>query len=153
MKQHQRDAAAQTVKPTAQTLYESSASSEAAPADAFATDWRAFTDEIVAVVADAGMSEDVDIEVMSSEILISFKDAIPFTSGKADLMAEALPILEQIAVLAVNRPAMYLRVNGHTDDRPISTAEFPSNWELSSARASRVARYLIEKGVHPTRIG
>jgi chemotaxis protein MotB len=47
---------------------------------------------------------------------------------------------------------MYLRVNGHTDDRPISTAEFPSNWELSSARASRVARHLIEKGVHPARI-
>jgi chemotaxis protein MotB len=47
---------------------------------------------------------------------------------------------------------VYLRINGHTDDRPISTLEFPSNWELSSARAGRVARHLIEKGVHPARI-
>ena len=47
---------------------------------------------------------------------------------------------------------MHLGISGHTDDQPISTAEFPSNWELSSARASRVARYLIEKGVHPERI-
>jgi chemotaxis protein MotB len=43
-------------------------------------------------------------------------------------------------------------ISGHTDSLNIATVEFPSNWELSAARASRVARYLVERGVHPARI-
>jgi chemotaxis protein MotB len=118
-----------------------------------ASDWNSLRDEIENFIADAGMSGEVNIEATSHEILISFKDSVPFDSGKADIKPRALPVLEKVAAVAVSRPAMYLAVNGHTDDRPISTMEFPSNWELSSARASRVARYLIEKGVHPSRIG
>jgi chemotaxis protein MotB len=152
VKQQERDAGAQTTKTMAQASDESSSSKEALRVTAQAHDWRALRDEIAGFITDAGMSEDVDVDVGADEILISFKDAIPFASGKADLNAQGLPVLEKVAAVAVSRPGMYLRVNGHTDDRPISTAEFPSNWELSSARASRVARYLIEKSVHPSRI-
>jgi chemotaxis protein MotB len=152
VKQQQRDATAQTTKPPVQAPHESSAANESVSANAQAEDWRALKDELAGFIADAGMSEDVDIKVAADEIVISFKDSIPFASGKADLNPQALPVLEKVAAVAVSRVAMYLRVNGHTDDRPISTAEFPSNWELSSARASRVARHLIEKGVHPARI-
>jgi chemotaxis protein MotB len=152
VKQQQRDATAQSTKSVAQTPHESSTSKEDVAANANAEDWRALKDELAGFLADAGMSEDVDIKVAPDEILISFKDSIPFESGKADLKPQALPVMEKVAGVAVSRPSMYLRVNGHTDDRPISTAEFPSNWELSSARASRVARHLIEKGVHPARI-
>src|SRR5262249_13164024 len=45
-----------------------------------------------------------------------------------------------------------LRVEGHTDDVPIATAEFPSNWELSAARAASVARLLIDTGIDPHRL-
>ncbi len=45
-----------------------------------------------------------------------------------------------------------LRIDGHTDKRPISTAQFPSNWELSAARAIAVAKYLITKGIDPKRL-
>ena len=152
VKQQERDAAAGTTKPMAQASHESISSKEALRVTAQAHDWRALKDEIAGFITDAGMSEDVDIYIGPDEILISFKDAIPFASSRADLSPQALPVLDKIAAIAVSRPGMYLRVNGHTDDRPISTAEFPSNWELSSARASRVARYLIEKGVHPSRI-
>jgi chemotaxis protein MotB len=152
VKRQERDVAGQTTKSIAQTLPESSASKEVLRINVQAQDWRALKDEIAGFVADAGMSDDVDIDVAPDEILVSFKDAIPFASGKADLNPQALPVLEKLAAVAVSRPGMYLRVNGHTDARPISTAEFPSNWELSSARASRVARYLIEKSVHPGRI-
>ena len=45
-----------------------------------------------------------------------------------------------------------LRIDGHTDKRPISNARFPSNWELSAARAISVANYLVERGVSPRRL-
>ena len=45
-----------------------------------------------------------------------------------------------------------LRIDGHTDKRPISTPQFPSNWELSAARAISVAKYLITKGIDPKRL-
>jgi len=115
-------------------------------------DWHALREEIEKFIAAAGMTGEVAIATAPNEILISFKDTVPFASGKADLRPEALPVLEKVAAVAVSRPAMHVGISGHTDDRPISTAEFPSNWELSSARASRVARYLIEKGVQPARI-
>jgi chemotaxis protein MotB len=115
-------------------------------------EWQALRQEIEKFIGAAGMSRDVTITAGANEILLSFKDTVPFSSGKADLKSKALPVLEKVAAVAVSRPAMQVRISGHTDDRPIATAEFPSNWELSSARASRVARYLIQKGVHPARI-
>ncbi|HEX2228121.1 MAG TPA: OmpA family protein [Candidatus Binatia bacterium] len=140
------------MKSAGHAAYESSASNEILPVSREAEEWQALRDEIAQFIVDAGMRGDVEIKAAADEIVISFRDSIPFASGKADLNAEALPVLEKVAAVAVSRPAMYLKVNGHTDDRPISTLEFPSNWELSSARASRVARHLIERGVHPARI-
>jgi chemotaxis protein MotB len=153
VRQQQRDATTQVRNPPIQASQESGASTKALRVKEHAEEWRALKDELAGFIADAGMKNDVDIDVAPDEILISFKDSIPFASGKADLTPQALPVLEKVAAIARRRVNMYLRVNGHTDDRPISTAEFPSNWELSSARASRVARHLIEKGVHPARIG
>jgi chemotaxis protein MotB len=65
-----------------------------------------------------------------------------FPSGQADLTPEAAESLKQLAVIIKKTPYM-VNVIGHTDDRPIRSARFPSNWELSVARASRVARFLI----------
>jgi chemotaxis protein MotB len=152
VKQQEREAPAQIAKPGVHGGAEINVSKETLGADADARDWQALKDEIAGFVIAAGMREHVEIEASAEEIVISFKDFIPFASGKADLNPQAVPLLETVAAMAVSRPAMYLKVNGHTDDRPISTMEFPSNWELSSARASRVARYLIERGVHPGRI-
>jgi chemotaxis protein MotB len=152
VKNQERNARAQGAKPAAQAANASGESEKPLPASAHASDWSALREEIERFIAGAGISDDVFIAAAPDEILLSFKDTVPFASGKADLRPEALPVLEKVAAVAVSRPAMHLEINGHTDDRPIFTAEFPSNWELSSTRASRVARYLIEKGVHPTRI-
>ena len=115
-------------------------------------DWIALRGDIREYISKAGISDAVSIEVQAHEILISINDAIPFDSGKADLNPGALPIIETVANIALERPGLHLEVSGHTDDRPISTTQFPSNWELSSARASVVARYLIAKGIQPSRI-
>ncbi len=151
VKQQPQDRA-QARKPAAQTAHKSPALTENRRANDNAADWQVLKDELAGFVAEAGMSDDVELQGAPDEIIISVKDSISFASGKADLKPQALPVLEKVAAVAVSRAALHLRVNGHTDDRPISTAEFPSNWELSSARASRVARHLIEKGVHPGRI-
>ena len=153
VKNQEHNAAAQAAKsPVTRAAHADGGSGNQTPAGAHASDWNALRDEIDDFIDGAGMSDDVTIVAAPDEILLSFKDTVPFASGKTYLRPEALPLLEKVAAVAVSRPAMRLEINGHTDDRPISTAEFPSNWELSSARASRVARYLIEKGVHPARI-
>ncbi len=76
-----------------------------------------------------------------------------FESGETRILGDALGPLNAIgSVLALS--ALPIRVEGHTDDRPIESERFPSNWELSTARASAVARHLIEHlEIAPTRIG
>ena len=88
-----------------------------------------------------------------------FQSEVLFASGSAEL---GVPGQEQMASLArtlleISREIpsdvnWVLRVDGHTDTRPISTAQFPSNWELSSARAISVVKFLIAEGVSPDRL-
>src|SRR5262249_9136453 len=106
-------------------------------------EWSVLQQEMKDYVEELGLKSEVQVESGESEVLVSLKDTVPFESGKADLRPRALPVLEKVATMVLRRPTLRLEVRGHTDDRPISTATFPSNWELSAARASRVARYLI----------
>lgn len=77
-----------------------------------------------------------------------------FNKGSAKLKEAAYPILRKLAAtLKEPRYSLFrFEVQGHTDDDPIHTEQFPSNWELSSARASAVARALIAGGLDPTRL-
>lgn len=77
---------------------------------------------------------------------------IDFALNHAELTTAALPILDQAVAIVKARPELHLDVIGHTDDRPIATTAFPSNWELSAARAASAARYLIAQGVEPERL-
>ena len=77
-----------------------------------------------------------------------------FDAGSATLKAAAIPVLRRLAS-TLNAPRYKIfrfEVQGHTDDSPINTPQFPSNWELSSARASAVTRFLIRSGIDPTRL-
>jgi chemotaxis protein MotB len=73
-------------------------------------------------------------------LTISLKAAGFFDSGSAEVRPEALAVLDRIAAAL---PSSALRVEGHTDNVPIATAQYASNWELSSARASTIARLLL----------
>ena len=114
--------------------------------------WDSMRGEMAAYIDQLGLAGEVHVESAGEEVLISLDDTVPFASGDATLRPRALPILEKVAAMALGQPALHLAIGGHTDDRPITNKKFPSNWELSTARASGVARYLIEKGVHPTRL-
>jgi chemotaxis protein MotB len=89
--------------------------------------------------------------VFSSEVLFPSGSAVITDPGKEALRTVASAI-EQIAPRIPNDINWVLRVDGHTDNVPINTAQFPSNWELSSARAISVVRYLISQGVPPDRL-
>ena len=83
-----------------------------------------------------------------------FKSGDMFAVGQADILPAAEPILDRVAqnLILLGIQTYRVDVEGHTDDDPISTAKFPSNWELSAARAAAVARFLISRGVDEERI-
>ncbi len=96
---------------------------------------------------------DDEIKLVPTErgLLIRFTGRTLFDLGKAEIKPEARQVLDEVAVQIRDINNMIL-VEGHTDNLPISTAEFPSNWELSTARATQVVRYFIEsKGLEPFR--
>ena len=78
-------------------------------------------------------------------VVLILQERLLFDSGQAVLKSEGEPFLDKVALLLSNIPN-YVRVEGHTDDRPISTRQYPSNWELSGARASSVIRHILASG-------
>lgn len=83
---------------------------------------------------------------------VEIKTDILFPSGVANISAGAEPVLAQLA--ATLKPYNnQIRVEGYTDDRPIHTLAFPSNWELSAARAASVVHLLTDNGIDPGRLG
>jgi chemotaxis protein MotB len=93
-------------------------------------------------VAAEGSADAVQIAVRDSDLIVTMSDTISFPSGSAELLPAAAPILHRIGALALAMPDFDLEVDGHTDDRPIHTGGFPSNLELSLARAARVVHEL-----------
>lgn len=78
-------------------------------------------------------------------------DKMLFARGAADLRPEELGLLSKVAAVADTVPNQ-IRVEGHTDNLPIHTARFPSNWELSTSRATVVLRFFEKQGIAPSRL-
>jgi chemotaxis protein MotB len=92
-------------------------------------------------------------EVVSTEegVTVRLEGKVIFLPGDAAVKPQAKPVLDRVAGLLA-RYTFDLYILGHTDPEPIETARFPSNWELSAARASAVLRYLLERGASPQRL-
>jgi chemotaxis protein MotB len=108
--------------------------------------------ELEAMIRENGQEERIRVESGDGEIRIRMQGAVLFKSGHAELQREALPFLDDIAKIINRYPAYGVNIKGHTDDVPISTERFPSNWELSAVRATTVLRYLIRRGVDSARL-
>jgi chemotaxis protein MotB len=98
-----------------------------------------------------------DIRVVQDRFV--FQSEVLFPSGQAQMTPEGLAALDQLAGAIVELERTIpkeidwaLQVDGHTDARPIASSQFPSNWELSTARAISVVRHLISRGVSPKRL-
>lgn len=93
----------------------------------------------------AGM---VEVKETEDGAVITISDVLLFRTGEAKITEEGLEVLGKIAYV-LKQFRYPIEVAGHTDTIPIRTSKFPSNWELSSRRASEVVRYLITRGVDP----
>lgn len=96
------------------------------------------------------MQESIKVEMTETGIAILLRDPVSFESGSADLRENGASILSDIATIIKENPDLKVRVEGHTDDVPIRSGKYQSNWELSSARALSVVQLLSEKsGINP----
>lgn len=99
------------------------------------------------------LAKDLELKMVGEEIEITFVTASLFPMGSAALVPETIKPLEFLIDLLHGKAREYvIRVEGHTDDNPISTGTFPSNWELSSARAASIVRFFEQRGYNPSRL-
>lgn len=108
--------------------------------------------ELEQYIDESGLTAKISVTMEERGIVLSFQDNILFELGSDVLTAQAKEILDKVAPMLGNTPN-YIRIEGHTDNLPINTARFPSNWELSAARATNVVRELINThGMPPEKL-
>ena len=97
--------------------------------------------------------EDISVNVEKGVVYVSISDKLLFSSGSATINNRAKEVLGKVAKVVNDKPEIDIMVEGHTDNQPISTAQFKDNWALSSARAASVTRLLQEDfNVDPKRM-
>jgi len=106
--------------------------------------------KIEEIVFQIGMEQMVEVQKDSRGVTIEMANAGFFKPGTAQIKEEAIPLIAEWGKVLVKEEYKYflIEVEGHTDDDPIHTEQFPSNWELSSDRAAAVVRVMQANGVH-----
>ncbi len=94
-------------------------------------------------ISEAGMDDMIELDYTSQYVQLTLNGSLLFASGSADLRPEAEAVLQQVGIILERYAESTIEIEGHTDNQPINTARFPSNNELSDARALSVFYYLI----------
>lgn len=94
----------------------------------------------------------LSVKIVDGRMVVALATDILFSSGSADLSPVGKESLAKVAAVLVSIPDRNFQVEGHTDNDPIKTAKYPSNWELASARAITVVRALNAGGLPPSRV-
>lgn len=100
-------------------------------------------------LTDAGA---LTVQFIDGKMVVSLGSDVLFPSGSAKLSAAGLSAVKEVTAQLKDIPGKRYQIEGHTDNVPIATAVFPSNWELASARALNVTRTMIEAGMPPERV-
>lgn len=112
-------------------------------------------EDIADFMKEEGVEEEVEISYSLNYIKLTLPGEALFSSGSATLKADAYEVVDSIGMILNEQEFsdFSMQIEGHTDDIPINTAYFPSNWELSAARAIAVGKYIIdEQNIDPTKI-
>ena len=100
-----------------------------------------------------GMGETDIVPINEEEkVVLTVPSVSLFKPGRADLQQEGRPALDRVIETVKKQKGFKTHIQGHTDDVPIFTDRFPTNWELSAARATAVLRYFIDKGIEPEKL-
>src|SRR5699024_5953132 len=99
--------------------------------------------EIEAFLNEHNLNDVISANRTNQGVVLVLQESVLFETGEADILEPAKPFLEKVSMLLANM-SNEVRVEGHTDNRPISSYRYPSNWELSGARASSVVRYILD---------
>ena len=103
------------------------------------------------IIQKRGLDDQLDIDRAAGRVVIRLRSYLLFDEGKASLGPEAREILDGVVVL-LRHTDRHIRVEGHTDDVPIRSPRFPSNWELSTERALSVVDHFEKAGVERARL-
>jgi chemotaxis protein MotB len=99
----------------------------------------------------AGLSNGISVQNNIEGLMLSLSEELLFTPGGADLIPGAYPVLDKIAAMLANIDNE-VRVTAYTDNTPPTDPRYPTNWELTSARASAIVRYLVAHGIAANRL-
>lgn len=111
-------------------------------------------DQIDILMQQNGLSGQASVNISSSGRVLNVRlpDNLLFGSGSADLAPEASAVLDKMGII-IDKSGQNVRIEGHTDNIPVRSGRFASNWDLATARATRVLVYLQEvSGIAPTRL-
>ena len=112
---------------------------------------RALLDELNAAISEEGLDNEIGAEIDGRGVIVRINGQVLYQQGDSSLKPESDAILARIAAL-VRGSRHRVMIEGHTDDIPIQTARYPSNWELSTARAIAAMRFLVDHNVEAERV-
>lgn len=92
------------------------------------------------------------VKIVDGRMVVVLNTDVLFASGSATLSKEGKAALAEVATLLASIPNRAFQIEGHTDDVPIKTAQYPSNWELAAGRSLTVLKTMVEAGMPPERI-
>ena len=92
------------------------------------------------------------VKIVDGRMVVALATDVLFASGKADLSPEGAEAISEVSTVLASIPDRAFQVEGHTDNVPIKTAKYPSNWELAAARSLTVVKTMVEAGMPAARI-
>ena len=101
-------------------------------------------EKIEAYIAEKGLAPRLQTELIDKGLLLKIKEGVLYAPGSADISPESSTIAVEISNLLITDPPRSILIEGHTDNIPATSEDFPSNWELSSARAINFMKILLE---------
>ena len=111
-------------------------------------------EKIKEIVENKNLQEDVFVEADNTGINITFSSGILYKSGSADLQSSMTPFLQEMSkmIKEMKYEDILIEVEGHTNNIPIRTIKFPSNWELSASRATNVVRFFMRQRIKKSKL-
>lgn len=116
-------------------------------------EWQHLSDDLKQQLQSSSDNSKVEVgDFKNGKIVIVVKGDLLFPSGSAQFRRDMMPVLDDILLMLKKNPQFKLGIHGHTDNIPIATSRFPSNWDLSAIRATNVLRYMVRGGIEIDRV-